>query len=248
MNRNRTGRLFPKVNPYNSGFLNVGDGHEIYFEECGNPKGFPIVFFHGGPGVGCTETDRRFFNPNKWRAVLFDQRGSGRSRPSGSIANNTTEHLVSDFEKLTTHLKIRKAVFFGGSWGSTLALVCAIRYPKLVAGMVLRGIFLATKDEISEYFVVYPFEQWVRIETHYIRHNCFLEDDYIIKHALSTPLVPIVMVQGRYDMFCPPVNAFRLKNALPCSELRMVVAGHSSIDPETRKKLVLETEKIYCRL
>lgn len=149
--RRAADKLFPPIKPYNSGHLSVGDGHEIYYEECGNPDGVPVIYLHGGPGAGCDENTRRFFNPQKCRIVIFDQRGSGRSRPYASTYANTTQHLVKDINKLLTELKIDKVLLFGGSWGSTLALVYAITYPKTVLGMVLRGIFLSERSECMNY-------------------------------------------------------------------------------------------------
>jgi len=143
--------LYPKIEPYNWGYMDVGAGHKMYYEECGNPNGRPILFVHGGPGAGCDEESRRYFDPKKWRIILFDQRGSGRSKPFGSIRQNTTQALVSDMTKLLDSLGISKVVLFGGSWGSTLSLVYAIEHPERVAGMVLRGIWLANKEDIDHY-------------------------------------------------------------------------------------------------
>ncbi len=150
--------LYPKIDPYKTGFLNVDNEHQLYYEECGNPNGYPLLFIHGGPGAGCREDDRRFFDPEKWRIILFDQRGCGRSRPLWSLANNTTQHLVQDSKMLLDHLAISKAVYFGGSWGSTLALVTAITYPETVSGLVLRGIFLGSAAEVCDYISGIPAE------------------------------------------------------------------------------------------
>ena len=145
-------KLYPKIKPYRHGFLKVGDGHEIYFELVGNPKGKPVLFVHGGPGGGCSPSDRRFFNPKKFNVLLFDQRGSGRSTPFASTKNNTTQKLVSDMRKLLKFLNMEKVFLFGGSWGSTLSLAYAVKHPKTVTGMMLRGIFLGTKEEINYTF------------------------------------------------------------------------------------------------
>src|SRR3989338_7607504 len=149
--RQTVGKLFPPIKPYNSGYLSVGDGHEIYYEECGNPKGIPVLYLHGGPGAGCDENTRRFFDPKKCCIIVFDQRGSGRSKPYASTYANTTQHLVEDINKLLTKLGKKKVVLFGGSWGSTLALVYTIAYPEKVVGMVLRGIFLSESKECLDY-------------------------------------------------------------------------------------------------
>lgn len=143
--------LYPSIRPYNSGYLSVGDGHRLYYEECGNPKGLPILYVHGGPGSGCSKNSRRFFDRKKWRVILFDQRGCGRSKPYTSISENTTQHLVEDIRKLLKKLGVSEVVLFGGSWGSTLSLVYAIAYPETVSGMVLRGIWLAEFDDIRYY-------------------------------------------------------------------------------------------------
>lgn len=144
-------KFFPPIKPRKSGHLKVGDGHEIYYEECGNPNGVPVLYLHGGPGGGCDENARRFFDPKKCCIIIFDQRGSGRSRPYASIRANTTQHLVSDIKKLLAYLEKDRVVLFGGSWGSTLALVYAINYAETVLGMVLRGIFLSERKEYLDY-------------------------------------------------------------------------------------------------
>jgi proline iminopeptidase len=144
--------LYPPVRPYNSGFLRVSDVHEIYFEECGNPKGKPAVFLHGGPGGGTDAKMRRFFDPKRYRIVLFDQRGSGKSKPHASLEQNTTWDLVADTEKVREHLGIDKWLVFGGSWGSTLALAYAETHPKRVTELVLRGIFLLRRSELEWFY------------------------------------------------------------------------------------------------
>lgn len=144
--------LFPEITPYNDFFLKVDDTHELYVEECGNPDGFPAVFVHGGPGAGCETWHRQFFDPELYRIILFDQRGAGRSRPHASLANNTTTHLVDDMERLRERLGIDKWLVFGGSWGSTLALVYAQTHPERVTGLILRGIFLCRPKEIDWFY------------------------------------------------------------------------------------------------
>ena len=140
--------LFPAALPFHTGRLSR-DGHDLYFEECGKPAGRPILFLHGGPGAGIAPSHRRLFNPDRFRCVLFDQRGSGQSRPLATIESNTTELLIGDIEALRQHLDIEKFILFGGSWGSTLALAYAIAYPENVESLILRGIFLGTTAEIS---------------------------------------------------------------------------------------------------
>lgn len=141
--------LFPSIPPYSSGFLDVGDIHHLYWEQSGNPDGVPILLLHGGPGAGATPTHRRFFDPEHYRIIIFDQRGSGRSTPLGCLDNNTTADLIADIEALRTHLRIQKWHLFGGSWGSTLALLYAIQYPQHCVSLILRGIFLCTQPEID---------------------------------------------------------------------------------------------------
>ena len=145
-------RLYPEIEPFNSGFLRVSPLHEIYFEESGSPTGKPAVFIHGGPGGGTDGKQRRFFDPSKYRIILFDQRGCGKSKPHASLEDNTTWHLVSDMERLREHLKIDRWQVFGGSWGSTLALAYAEKYPTRVTELVLRGIFLLRKSEIDWFY------------------------------------------------------------------------------------------------
>ena len=141
--------LYPEIDPYNAGMLELDGRHRMYFEESGNPQGVPVVFLHGGPGAGAAPAHRRFFDPAHYRIVIFDQRGSGRSTPLGDITDNTTPLLVSDIEKLRVHLSIAGWLVFGGSWGSTLALAYAEEHPALCRGLILRGIFLCRKSEID---------------------------------------------------------------------------------------------------
>ena len=141
--------LYPQIKPYRKGFLRVSELHEIYFEESGNPRGKPVVFLHGGPGGGTEGRMRRFFDPKRYRIVLFDQRGCGESRPHASLVDNTTWDLVEDIERLRQHLGIERWLVFGGSWGSTLALAYAETYPKAATELVLRGIFLLRRWEVE---------------------------------------------------------------------------------------------------
>lgn len=143
--------LFPEVEPFRKHHLAVGDGHALYVEECGRHDGVPVVFLHGGPGSGCSLKHRRFFDPARFRAVLFDQRGCGRSTPLAGLQSNTTAHLVADIERIRESLGIARWIVFGGSWGSLLALAYASRHPARVAGLVLRGIFLGSDDELRRY-------------------------------------------------------------------------------------------------
>lgn len=158
--------FYPPIEPFNSGFLQVDAEHSVYFEECGNPQGKPILFLHGGPGSGCEGYHRQFFNPALYRIVLIDQRGSGKSKPFASLSNNTTWDLVGDVELLRNKLKIDRWVVFGGSWGSTLALAYAETHCERVTGLILRGIFLCRPSEIKWFYQegahhLYP-DEWDR--------------------------------------------------------------------------------------
>lgn len=314
----RPEKLFPEIEPRSHGYLTTDDGHAIYFEECGNLNGKPITFIHGGPGAGCEAKDRRWFDPEKWRIILFDQRGCGRSRPLGNIQKNTTQDLATDIVGIFKQLGIEKSALFGGSWGVTLAKVFEIMHPEKVSGLILRGVFLGEKKEIDYYLngkvaltphakeawerfkkhdgqgwgplkyyhhqmvhgnmfrkmyyayewaryevcIAYseprteleieqeikscPYEAWALIEAHYFVNNCFLEDNFIINNSREkTSSIPVVIVQGKNDMICPPINAIRLHQAIPGSKLHLTDAGHSSSEPETLKKLVSETDALY---
>ncbi|OUS12510.1 prolyl aminopeptidase [Gammaproteobacteria bacterium 53_120_T64] len=144
--------LYPAIKPHRTEQLDVGDGHSLYVEECGNPDGLPVVFVHGGPGAGCTPQDRCFFDPEVYRIVLFDQRGSGRSTPHAGLEENSTQALVADMELLRESLGIQQWQLFGGSWGSTLSLIYAQTHPDKVLGMVLRGIFLCRDEDIHWFY------------------------------------------------------------------------------------------------
>jgi proline iminopeptidase len=145
----RGGDLFPEIGPFETGYMPVSGGHVMYWEQVGHPRGQPVLFLHGGPGAGAGAVHRRFFDPNFWRIVIFDQRGAGRSRPLGSLVANTTQDLVDDIEQLRKHLRLERWLLFGGSWGSTLALAYAQAHPDRVAGLVLRGVFLGRQVEVD---------------------------------------------------------------------------------------------------
>lgn len=141
--------LFPPIEPHDSGHFEVDERHTLYWEVSGNARGAPVVFLHGGPGAGSLPTHRRFFDPEHYRIIVFDQRGAGRSTPLGATEDNTTAHLIADLETLRAHLDVERWQVFGGSWGSTLGLAYAQSHPDRVTGLVLRGIFLATQHEID---------------------------------------------------------------------------------------------------
>ncbi|RMF16630.1 MAG: prolyl aminopeptidase [Alphaproteobacteria bacterium] len=314
-------RLYPPIAPAGSGFLDVGEGHRIYHEWSGRADGLPILFLHGGPGGGTSPMQRRFFDPARWRIVLFDQRGCGRSLPHASIEANTTDHLLADIERLREHLGIDRWAVFGGSWGSTLALLYAEACPERVTGLILRGIFLARPEEIRWFYQegagrIFPeafarfvsgvpederhnllaayyrrlthpdptvrlnaahrWARWeastvtlapdpahlreaqsdhfalalARIECHYFLHRAFLrQPDQILAQADRLHDIPTTIVQGRYDVICPPKSAFDLKDALPHAELRIVpLAGHSAFEPAIVHELVLATDRLADRL
>ena len=162
--------LYPEIEPYKTGELKVSEIHHLYFEECGNPNGKPVIFVHGGPGGGCGPNDRRYFDPHKFRIILLDQRGAGKSKPAASLEDNTTWHLVDDMEKLRVYLSIERWLVFGGSWGSTLALTYAIKHPERVTELVLRGIFMVRRKEINWYYqegasFIYP-DVWEAYRDH----------------------------------------------------------------------------------
>jgi len=159
--------LYSLIQPYDYHTLDVGDGHTIYIEECGNPNGVPVIVLHGGPGAGCSPVMRRFFNPKLYRIILFDQRGCGRSKPHASVESNTTWHLVGDIEKIRKLLKVENWIVFGGSWGATLALIYSQSHPKVVRHLVLRGVFLMTDLELDWFYnggagMFFP-EEWKRL-------------------------------------------------------------------------------------
>ncbi|MBC8268066.1 MAG: prolyl aminopeptidase [Rhodospirillaceae bacterium] len=317
--------LYPALNPKRSGMLDVGDGHQIYWEQSGNPDGQPVIFLHGGPGAGCSPTHRRFFDPAHYRIVLFDQRGCGKSTPHASIENNTTDDLIADIEILRQHLRIERWLVFGGSWGSTLALAYGIHHPDRCRDFVLRGIFLGTAGELDWFIngiaMIFPeahrdFKNFLpageqdqlmesyyrrltdpnpevhlpaatswsrfeslcstllpgslagsapphrdnppngtmgglaisRLETHYFRNSMFLEEDFIINNLDKLDGQRAMIIQGRYDIICPPVSADRLARHWPGGAnavTTMIVndAGHSALEPGIRRALVQATDQ-----
>lgn len=302
--------LWPPIEPHETGYLEVSDIHELYYEISGNPQGKPVFGLHGGPGGSCGPDMRRYFNPEKFRIILHDQRGAGRSRPFAETKENTTWHLVEDIETLRKHVGADKIILFGGSWGSTLALAYAEAYPEHVAGMVLRGIFTATKAEIDHFYHggVRPFypevydrfvnalpdadrrplpaylmelmqngsreerSRYARIwaeyeikiaeldfpddklapifrtfdplafamlENYYMARQCFFEEGQLINNADRIKDIPLIMVNGRYDLICPPVTATKLHGMLPRSKLVIAeAAGHWMADKPVQEALL----------
>jgi proline iminopeptidase len=191
--------LYPEIEPYKTGRLKVSNIHELYYELCGNPKGKPVVFLHGGPGSGCSPRSRQFFNPRKYNLILFDQRGSGRSTPHAELKENTTAALVADIEKLREHLGIKKWLVYGGSWGSTLGLAYAQAFPQNVTEMILWGIYLATKEE-----TIWSFKNGANV----IFPDYWEEFISIIKPSKRNDLVA-----AYYEIFTKAPRAVQLKAA-----------------------------------
>lgn len=305
--------VFPEIEPYRTGTLAVDELHTLYWEECGNPDGQPVLFLHGGPGAGTSPSHRRFFDPAHYRIVLFDQRGAGKSTPLGEYRNNTTPLLIDDIEKIRVMLDIQQWLVFGGSWGSTLALAYGEAHPERCLGFILRGIFLCTKAEV-DWFVngmgyfypeihqrfaeAIPLEEhgdllqayvkrlfcddpaiymeaarnWSRyegsclflkpqaeaiasfesdevslgigrLEAHYMQHGAFMDDDALIRNIAKIRHLPAVIVQGRYDVICPPVSAYRLHQAWPEAAYHVIGdAGHAAMEPGIASALVQATE------
>jgi len=140
---------YPDIKPYKTHRLAVDDLHTLYIEECGSPDGIPVIVVHGGPGGGCSKADRCFFDPEKYRIIVFDQRGAGRSTPHAELTDNTTDHLVADLERIREALSVEQWILFGGSWGSTLALIYAQTHSESVLGLVLRGVFLCRQQDFD---------------------------------------------------------------------------------------------------
>ena len=305
--------LHPPIEPIDEGRLDVGDGHEIYWEQSGNPHGKPVVVLHGGPGGGSQPEYRCFFDPARFNIIQFDQRGCGASTPHAHLEANTTGHLIEDIERLRQFFGFDKWLVFGGSWGSTLALAYAIHHPDRVASLILRGIFMCRRKELrwfyqfgaSELFpdvfesyrdfipederedlmaayhrrltsdkpevrlaAAHRWSAWematsrlmpdpsyvakadndafalafARIESHYFVNDIFLEPDFIMNNVQKIGHIPGVIVQGRYDVVCPPVSAWELHKAWPSSKLEMIPdAGHSIIELGIAQALVKAT-------
>jgi proline iminopeptidase len=293
-----------QLRPFDARMLEVGDGHWLYVEEVGHKGGVPALFLHGGPGSGAQHAHRTLFDPKRCHAFLFDQRGAGRSHPYLSLQANTTAHLVADIERIRAHFGIDKWLVVGGSWGSTLALAYAEAFPQHVRGLVLRAVFLGTREEVRWAFVDGPklfrpelFADFVSqlpaderddplsayvdrlldpdparhgpaarawnayeralsklvpsitrlratapdegrlpptpiVEAHYIRHDFFLKPGQLLRDAKRLKGIPGRIVQGRYDLLCPPQNAYALKQAWPDCQLQLIEnAGHCISEP-----------------
>ncbi|MBE9101387.1 prolyl aminopeptidase [Vacuolonema iberomarrocanum] len=308
--------VYPPIEPFATEYLRVSERHTIYVEQVGNPDGVPVVFLHGGPGGGCNNRYRQFFDAQKWRVVLFDQRGCGRSTPHAELEENTTWHLVQDIETIRTHLGIESWVVFGGSWGSTLSLAYSQTHPDRCKGLILRGIFMLRQKELQWFYQegcsnIFPdawesylkpippeerhdlidayyrrltspdrqirleaakawsvweaatskllpdlqqqirfadanfADAFARIECHYFVNKGFLEtEDQLLRHVDRIRHLPAVIVQGRYDVVCPPVTAWELHRAWPEAEFIMIPdAGHSMNEPGIRTALLNATDR-----
>ena len=209
--------LYPPITPYHKFKLSVNSLHNIYVEESGNPKGKPVIFLHGGPGGGTEPIYRQYFNPDKWRIILFDQRGCGRSTPHAELKENTTWDLIKDIEKIRKKLKIDNWVVFGGSWGSTLGLTYAITYPQVCSALVLRGIFLLRKKEIKWFY----------------QEGC----SYIFPDAWEKYLSPIPLLE-RDDM----VKAYYKRLTSDIKEIRLE-AAKSWATWEASTSRLIQTQK-----
>lgn len=306
--------LYPSIKNYAEHKIDVSHGHTIYVEESGEPTGIPVLFVHGGPGAGCTPDDRRYFDPERYRIILFDQRGCGHSTPHGSLENNNLSALLDDIEAIREFLNVDRWMLFGGSWGSTLSLLYAQKHPEKILAMVLRGIFLGRdsdlhwlykeganrvfpdywqefmhpipeeergdfleayykrlsgEDELARMGAAKHWAQWEgqcatlhpskavferftnphtamslsRIETHYFKHQCFIEPNQILRNVSKLEGIPGIIVHGRYDMICPFDNALALHQAWPRSELFAIRdAGHSALEPGITDALISATE------
>ncbi len=315
-NANAMRKLYPAIAPYQTGMLPVSEIHTLYYEQSGNPNGKPVVFLHGGPGGGTIPEYRQYFDPSQWRIILFDQRGAGNSTPHAELRENTTWDLVSDIEKLRSHLGVDQWVVFGGSWGSTLSLAYAQTHSDRCLGLILRGIFLLRRKEILWFYQegaswIFPdawesylapipeaerqnlvsayykrltsddagirqraakawsvweastsrllvdpdlqdrFEEdafaeaFARIECHYFTNRGFFEvDDQLLKGCDRIRHLPIVIIQGRYDVVCPMASAWDLHKALPDAEFIVVPdAGHSMMEAGILSALIEATDK-----
>lgn len=292
------------LRPFDARMLNVGDGHWIYVEEVGTRGACPILFLHGGPGSGSQHYHRSLFDPARHHAILFDQRGAGRSHPFLSLDANTTDHLIADIERIREHFGIERWIVTGGSWGSTLGLAYAEAHPDRVAGLVLRAIFLGTRREVDWAFVDGPqifrpdlYADWTSllgaeeqskplqsylarlespdpaiksaaarmwsayerslsellpssirialqserepslpptpiVEAHYIRNDFFFAPDQLLRNAKRLEGIPGALIQGRYDLLCPPVTAQAVADAWPGAKLMFIdKAGHAMTEP-----------------
>ena len=224
--------LFPPIEPYDAFRLPVGDGHELYVEQCGDPEGVPALFLHGGPGAGCEPSHRRFFDPRRYRVILFDQRGSGRSTPHAGLEHNGTWDLVADIERIREKLGIDRWLVFGGSWGSTLALAYAETHPQRVTALIVRGIFLCRPEEIHWFYQdgaswVFPDHWQAFLEPIPVRERGNLLHAY---HARLTSSDPSTVLQAAkawsiWEGRCATLRPdLRLRNAFADDHMALSLA------------------------
>jgi proline iminopeptidase len=308
--------------PLTSEQLAVGDGHDIYVESVGRVGAIPAVYLHGGPGSGCQPDHRRLFDPERFHAVLFDQRGAGRSRPKGGREHNTTAHLIADMEMIRDKFGFERWMVVGGSWGATLALAYAEAHPARISGIALRATFLGTRREIENAFTDMlprfypglaadflnvlpederekPLDAYFRrildqdsgvhgpaarawhdterilsehtpgrtrldmaalksggampaspfMEAHYFVNDCFMQPDQLMREAHRLAGIPGIIVQGRYDLLCPPATSLALTAAWPDSEIRIVEgAGHTLYDPGVRNAVMKSIADVAAKI
>jgi proline iminopeptidase len=307
------GILYPELKPYDEGWLDVDpiSNHRIFYQQFGNSDGIPVVYLHGGPGAGSANYFHRFFHTKRFRTIVYDQRGVGKSMPPAETQSNSPDALLEDNEKLREHLGIDKWHLFGGSWGSTLALLYAERYPQRVLSLTLRGVFLMRDQEIDWFMhhmgLFFPevrreFEEFLpenerkellesyyrrliasdpeihrpaalvwaryengcdfrtlppdadrneppdkalsraRIEAHFFRNHRL--GNRILSNIAKVRHIPTMIVQGRYDIICPPATAYQLKSELNDCCLQLVESGHSAREPEIISGLIAAADRI----
>jgi proline iminopeptidase len=312
-------QLFPDIQAFASEMLAVSSEHSLYVEQTGNPIGIPVLYLHGGPGAGIGKDYRRFFDPDKYWIIGFDQRGCGKSTPFGELDNNNSHALVDDVLLIQQHLKIKKWVLFGGSWGSTLALLVAIRQPENVIGLILRGIFLAREQDytwyleasggaaqlfpeyyqdfltpiksrpadlsiVDAYYQIFnsnnevtkmaAIKAWclwearisrlhcqfdegqlvsdvhraislALLECHYIKHLCFISENYILQNVEKIQHLPVTIIHGRYDCVCKIEAAYSLSQQWQNSQLNIIPeSGHSAGEKMITEALCAATQSM----
>ena len=308
--------LYPPIKPYKCHTLAVCEPHVLYIEEIGNPDGLPVIILHSGPGAGGDTNLRRFFDPQIYRIIFFDQRGCGRSTPAAELRNNNTQELINDIDAIRDYLGLSQFALFGGGWGSLLALVYAQQYPQQITALLLAHIFLGRKRDVDWFFnsgasLIYPdywqefislvpseehhqipryyaaclsgdnelarmsaaknwalwharcsslqinqsiLEQYsdihfalalTAIETHYINHHYFIDENQILANAHKIRHIPTYLVHGRYDMIYPLDGAWELHQVMSASNLRIVRdAGHTDREPGIIDALITASKEI----
>lgn len=310
--------LYPEISPFHTFFLETGTVHQVYVEQSGNPAGIPVIFLHGGPCSGTKPDHRRFFNPERYRIILLDQRGCGQSKPFGELSGNTTQDLLADMEHIRQQLRIEQWLLFGGSWGGTLALLYAQQFPQRVSAMILRGVFLARQADMRWFLQdgvnrIYP-ERWqamldavraesndevlsrlceavfgddihaaeqaawqwqvwggqvalgadfvlgeslpdestvkqVQMELYYARNEYFIAENQILQNCAVLQHIPTMIIHGQNDLTCPLEAGWRLHQALPQAEFRVLPnSGHVAKGEEMIDALVDAADKMAALL